>query len=68
MTENGNTAWLKYVIYILIVVISAITGFHVNTIAQFPDKYVRLERYNSDMIRVEKKLDKILDHMTRLQD
>lgn len=71
MTENLDNAtvkWLTYLVYILLVVLTLMSGWTTTKIAAMPDKYVRLERYQADSGRIEctlrdmdTKLDRLIE-------
>ncbi|MCP4579818.1 MAG: hypothetical protein GY846_26405 [Deltaproteobacteria bacterium] len=71
MTENLDSAkvkWLTYLIYFLLAVLTFMSGWNTTKISAMPDKYVRLERYQSDSGRIEctlrdidSKLDRIIE-------
>ena len=64
---NGSTVkWLTYLVYILLSVLTLITGWHTVALSNLPDKYVRLERYQSDAGRIESNLKNISDKLDRL--
>ena len=70
MTKDLNgpvVKWLTYLVYILLTVLTIITGWHTATLSKLPDNYVRLERYQCDTVRIEQgirdinlKLDKLI--------
>ena len=58
---------LKYAIYVLVFILTSITGWNSLCITRLPDNYVRLERYKEDrivyrnaLIRIEDKLDHLI--------
>jgi len=71
---NGKEIKLvTYLVYVLLAILTLVTGYHVvalttvktemiavsATLNTFPDKYVRLERYKTDLVRVETLLERI---------
>jgi len=69
MTNNLNESrvkWLTYLVYILLFVLTLITGWHTVALSNLPDKYVRLERYQTDAGRIESNLKAINDKLDRL--
>jgi hypothetical protein len=63
---QDQVKWLTYLVYLLITILTVITGWHTVTIANMPKEYVRLERYQCDTRRVEKKMDKLGGKLDRL--
>jgi len=71
MVEDLNESkvrWLTYLVYILLTAITIVSGWNTVKITDMPDKYVRLERYQTDTNRIERtliaidaKLDKLID-------
>jgi len=65
---NGkDMPFLKYIIYVLLGILTIITAWQTNTLSKLPDDYVRAERYKTDMSRIEQglrdidgKLDKLI--------
>ena len=63
MTEKNNKIkWLTYIISLLIAAMLFGSGLYANVVSSW-GKYVPLERYKTDIERLEKKVDKILDYM-----
>ena len=56
---NGLTSpavkWLTYLVYGLLIILTIITGWNNATISKLPDNYVRLERYQSDAVRIDQR-------------
>lgn len=46
--DDSKVKWLTYLVYFLLVVLSAVTGFNTYLISEIPKEYVRLERYKED--------------------
>ena len=64
---NGNQIrWVTYLVYILLSVITLITAFHAYQISTLPDKYVRLERYKSDVDQMIKQQERIADRIDKI--
>jgi len=58
---NGNQVkFLTYLVYVLLTILTIVVAWQAVTIAQIPDKYVRLERYGCDVKDVKERL-KALD-------
>jgi len=69
MTEDLNASkvkWLTYLVYILLAVLTVLSGWNTNKISTMPDKYVRLERYQADSGRIECSLREIDAKLDRL--
>jgi len=69
MTEHLDSAkvkWLTYLVYILLASLTLISGWNTTKISAMPDKYVRLERYQSDSGRIECTLRDINSKLDRL--
>ena len=69
MTKNLNESrvkWLTYLVYILLSILTLVTGWHTVALSNLPDKYVRLERYQSDASRIENNLKTINYKLDRL--
>ena len=63
MTEKNNKIkWLTYIISLLIAAMLFGSGLYASAVSSWR-KYVPLERYKTDIERLEKKVDKILDYM-----
>ena len=65
--SNAETKLVTYLVYVLLTLLTLTTGWQAVTLNSLPDKYVRLERYNSDqnkictdIAKVDSKLDRLL--------
>ena len=59
--SGAETKLVTYLVYVLLTLLTITTGWQAVTLNSLPDKYVRLERYNSDLNKVERKLDRLLE-------
>ena len=69
MVEDLNESkvrWLTYLVYILLTLITVVSGWNTVNISALPDKYVRLERYQADSGRIECTLQTINTKLDRL--
>ena len=69
MVEDLNESkvkWLTYLVYILLTLITVVSGWNTVNISALPDKYVRLERYQTDSGRIECTLQSINTKLDRL--
>jgi hypothetical protein len=69
MTDGLNgrqVRFLTYLIYVLISVVAAATSYNFWKIAEFPEKYLLLERYSCDQQRIESSLHKIDTKLDRM--
>ena len=64
----NNTAirFVTYLVYILLALLTLTTGWQAVTLGNMPDKYVRLERYNSDQNKICAELTKLDTKLDRL--
>ena len=65
--REDHIKFLGFIVTILLIIISGITGWHTTILASLPNNYVRLERYNCDetkqqttLQRIETKLDTLI--------
>ena len=75
MVEDLNESkvkWLTYLVYVLLTAITVISGWNTVNISDMPNQYVRLERYQADSQRIEhslrvidSKLDKLIERKVR---
>ena len=63
--DASKVKWLTYLVYLLITLVTIITLYNTETISEFRKDYVKLDRYNVDQMRVESKLDKMIEYMIR---
>jgi len=64
MVEDLNESkvkWLTYLVYVLLTAITVISGWNTVRITDMPDRYVRLERYQTDVSRINSKLDNLIE-------
>ena len=64
--SESKVKWLTYLVYILITIITIVSGWNTVNISAMPDKYVRLERYQTDSGRIECTLQSINAKLDRL--
>lgn len=65
-SNNKNTPFLKYIIYVLLGILTIITAWQTQTLSSLPAEYVRMERYKTDMGRIERGLNNIDTKLDRL--
>ena len=67
---NSNSKWLTLLVYILLTVLTVITGWSTVGLSalkdRLPKEFVRLERYLEDAGKLSKQLDKIDQKLDRL--
>ena len=69
MEERKDNLWfMKYVVYILLALITIGTGYQFSVMASLPDKYVRIQEYTYDRDHTDKALDKIQESIDRVQE
>lgn len=49
--DSSKVRWLTYLVYILLLYLTVLSGLNSNRLSNLPDDYVRLERYQSDTHR-----------------
>ena len=67
--SESQVKWLTYLVYILLFFLTAGTIWSINRVseieASLPEKYVQKDRYLCDQLKIEKKLDRILDYLEK---
>jgi len=64
--NNAKVQWLTYLVYILLVVLTIISGWNTSSIQSIRDTYVPTERYLTDQVRLDTALNRINGKLDRL--
>lgn len=64
--SNGEAKVLKWIVSVLILILTGTTAWNALSIANLPDKYVRLERYQCDQKDIKDALNKMDDKLDEL--
>lgn len=58
--DNDKTVgFVKYVVYVLLAIITIVSGYQMSVMAELPDKYVRKDTYKYEREHIDKNLDTI---------
>lgn len=61
MPKFSKDSFQGYLVWLLIAMIGIFQLWNTSTIAGFRDQYVKIQRYETDQFRIERKLDKLID-------
>lgn len=59
---------MKYVVYVLLAIITIATGYQWSVVSDMPDKYVRKDTYQYNQQHIDRSLDSIQQKLDGIKD